>query len=134
MDDLTGGDVESVLERAVAAAKKGTLDQRAMLWAFAASSLYISSATEPSSESMMAIQPLVLTAADGQQLLALFTAPGRATDYAGSFPFLSVRLGFEVISYLPPEAGLVVNPAGPVGFELRPADVIALRDELTAAR
>lgn len=128
-----GGDVDSVLERAVAAVQRGALDQRAMLWAFAASLLYISSATEPSSESMTAIQPLVLRAADGQQLLALFTTPGRATDHAASFPFLSVRLGFEVVRYLPPDTGFVVNPAGPVGFELRPADVVALREELTAA-
>lgn len=134
MDEPVEDAIESVLERAVAAVQKAALDQRAMLWTFAASSLYIPSTTQPTSGSMMSIQPPVLTAVDGQQLLPLFTAPARAIDYVTSYPYLSVRLGLEILRHLPPDAGFVVNPSGPLGFELRPDDIVALRTEIDTSR
>ena len=121
---------ETVLERAIVSVQSGTLDFRTMMWTFAASHLFVASATEPA-EDLGGVHPLVVQR-EGIDLLALFTSPGRAEVFAEGHPYLSVRIGFELLRWMPPGVGLVVNPGSTVGFEMQADGIARLRDEIEA--
>ena len=122
--------VETVLERAIAAVQRGSLEFQTMMWTFAASGLYVASATPPAGERLDQVDPLVVQA-HGQSFLAAFTTPARAEDFAPSYRYLALHTGFELLRALPADAGVVVNPGSTVGFEMQADGVARLRDEIT---
>jgi hypothetical protein len=120
---------ETVLEHAIVAVQQGRLEFQSVAWVLAATDLFLPSATEPTDAAMESIAPLVVES-DGQQFLAVFTASGRAAAFAPAYGYLSVRTGFEVMRFMPPGVGLVVNPGSEIGFEMRADGVERLRGEI----
>ncbi|MEE1622345.1 SseB family protein [Zafaria sp. J156] len=73
------------------------------------------------------VQPLLLQNADGQPLIALFTDVRRIPGtYIDTAPFAVRVVGAAVVDNLS-GAGLVINPGHPVGFEIGPDGVDAIR-------
>lgn len=120
---------ETVLERAIAAVQRGSLEFQTMVWTFAASDLLVASAEPPAGDELQQIAPLVVQS-EGLSFLAVFTTPARAEDFAPEYRYLAVRNGLELLRALPDDAGVVVNPGSTVGFEMRADGVARLRDEI----
>jgi hypothetical protein len=71
--------------------------------------------------------PLLLTNAAGQPLMAVFTAPGRTAEWPARAPQFGFGLKVESLAWLlgrmRPNAGIVLNPGWPVALEIGAADV-----------
>lgn len=73
------------------------------------------------------VQPLLLQNRDGLPLIALFTHVSRIPNhYIDEAPFAVRVVGAAVIDNLE-GAGMVVNPGHPIGFEIGPDGVDAIR-------
>jgi hypothetical protein len=75
--------------------------------------------------------PLVLTNAQGQSLLAVFTAPGRTADWARRAPAFGFGLRIESMRWLlgrmQAGSGIAINPGWPVALELSAGDAAQMQ-------
>ena len=118
----------TVLDRAVARARDGRLTMQSVLWALAASTLYVPSGADPGPD-RGGMTPLYFTK-ESTQMLATFTSPAAAASVSATAPFLVTFTGLELIGTMPPTDGLVVNPGTPLGFDIAPEGLAAFRQEL----
>ena len=78
---------------------------------------------------------LVLTSPTGVPLLALFTAPERATHWPAQAPEYAFGLLVEfrwLLHSSTSEVGMVINPGLPVALEIPAADLVQLRADSAA--
>jgi hypothetical protein len=75
-------------------------------------------------------RPLTLRGPEGNPLLAMFSSPARASEvlkHHKAYTALVRVPGWQVISALPADRGLVVNPGWPVGFTVLPEEMQKMR-------
>lgn len=117
----------SVLERAMAQARQGSLDPGAVLWVLAAGPVVIAHEGE-AQPGQFPSAPLVLSR-DGNRFLGAFSHP----DQLGSFGqgrTAMVIPSVELLRRIPEGVGLVVNPATSLGFEIPAQGLRAFTQEL----
>lgn len=118
----------SLVDRAVAQARAGTLTMQTVLWTFAASTVYVPSGADPG-ERFENFRP-VYYPKDGAQMLAVFTTADAAGSLSDLAPWLATFTGADLLLRMPAENGLVVNPGLADGFDVAPAGLDTLRAEL----
>lgn len=118
----------SVLDTAIVRARSGQLTMQAVLWTFAASTLYVPSGDDPG-ENFQNFRP-VLFPKDDHSMMAVFTSPQGAERVSHIAPFVVAMSGSQLIQQTPATQGLVVNPGSEVGFDIDPAGIAKFRTEL----
>ena len=91
---------------------------------------------KPPADETKKSRPLVLKSPEGEPLLAMFSSPGRAAETRARHRAYSLAVkmpGWQAVSALPENRGLVVNPGSRVGFTLPPAELQVLRKKLRLA-
>jgi hypothetical protein len=74
--------------------------------------------------------PLTLRGPEGKPLLAMFSSPERAFEvlkHHKAYTAVVNMPGWQVVSALPADRGLVVNPGWPVGFTVMPEELQKMR-------
>ena len=117
-----------VLDRAVLAARSGKLSMQAVLWTFAASTIFVPSAADPG-EDRSGLRPVYFPKGE-HQMLTVFSTTEAANATSDLAPFLLTITGAELLLAMPVEAGLVLNPGTMVGFDTAPKGLAAFRAEL----
>lgn len=104
-------------EGVIVQAKRGDLGLRELLLALADADLVVPSAeiVQPDDSGF---QPLMFETDDGEHLLACFSHPGRAAQFAELAPYGLMMIGAEVLQNLQKGVGLVINPGQTLSFEL----------------
>lgn len=121
---------QPIVDRAIAGAKNGTLTMQTVLWTFAAATVCVPSGADPGPD-RGGMRP-VYYAKGETQMMAVFTSPVLPNSLQQLAPYLVTFAGEDVIARLPAGQGLVVNPGYPTGFEIEPAGLDRLRQELSA--
>lgn len=114
-------------EHVLLAAQQGRASVPQMLRAFAAAQIAVPSASEVRLDGS-GLEPIALNPGDAARI-ACFSDPGRIASFAEIAAYALQMKGIDLLRWLPPEFGLIVNPGHEVGFEL-PAQGVAnaLRD------
>lgn len=127
----------NALENALLDAQAGRLSTAGLIEQLLASQVFILLDRDPGPEDARddEARPLLLSNAQGQPVLAMFSAPERAISMAVSFPQYGFGLQVEcrwLLRLVRPGVGLVMNPGAMAGFELPADTVLALQAELQA--
>ena len=117
-----------VLDRAVLAARSGKLSMQAVLWTFAASTIYVPSGTDPGVDKQ-GLRPVFYPKGD-LKMLVVFSSKEAAKATSEIAPHLLTTSGFELLHAMPLQSGLVVNPGTEIGFDTSPEGLAAFRAEL----
>ncbi|MGG5170749.1 SseB family protein [Pseudarthrobacter sp. J1738] len=89
---------------------------------------------EYSEEEAEATAPLILTNADQQPVLAVFSHPDRAHEqFLEAAPKILGTSGAAIVQNLTGEVGLVINPGHPMGFEIGPEGLESIRKDFKPA-
>ena len=116
------------LDKAVLAARGGKLSMQAVLWTFAASTVFVPSVADPG-EDRSGLRPVYFPKGE-HQMLTVFSSAEAAKATSERAPFLLTITGAELLLAMPTEAGLVLNPGTMVGFDTVPQGLAAFRAEL----
>lgn len=100
-----------------------------VLWVLAGSTLYVPSGADPGND-FEGFRP-VFYPQGAHQMLAAFTNPQWAEPISSLAPWMVTTTGEDLITRMPPENGLVINPGAPNGFDVAPEGVEAFRRELS---
>lgn len=127
----------NALENALLDAQAGRLSTAGLIEQLLASQVFILLDRDPGPEDARddEARPLLLSNAQGQPVLAMFSAPERAISMTVSFPQYGFGLQVEfrwLLRLVRPGVGLVMNPGAVAGFELPADTVLALQAELQA--
>lgn len=123
------------LETALVAAKTGAGSIDALIDRLQAAQVFLLLDRDPGPEAARdeSAQPLTLNNAQGQPVLAMFSAPERSISMSLAYP----QYGFGVwvafswlLRLVRPGVGLVLNPGAVAGFEMPAEGVVSLRAEL----
>ena len=106
------------LELVLSHARSGSLTMEDLLREFAESDLFVASRTELI-ERDSPFRPLLLFK-EQNTMMACFTDRSHIGDFASVAPHTIVMKGIEVLRYLPPGMGLVINPGTTLNLELFP--------------
>jgi hypothetical protein len=80
------------------------------------------------------VEPLVLSNAEGQPVLAVFSHPSRVEEqYLEAAPNILGTQGAAIIGNLGDELGMVINPGSAFGFEIGPEGVANIRRDFKRA-
>jgi hypothetical protein len=118
----------SVLEQGLLALREGRLDIGGVMWTLAASTVYVGTPDAPAEDGTITGTYIVSNEA-GASLLPLFTQAELAQRFFDT-PYAVVAEVTNLLSTMPPEAGIVVNPGEEMGFEIPAESVQTLRGEL----
>lgn len=81
-----------------------------------------------------AVEPLVLSNAEGQPVLAVFSHPGRVeSHFLEAAPNVLGTHGAAILDSIGDELGLVINPGSEHGFEMGPEGIANVRRDFTRA-
>jgi hypothetical protein len=120
------------IEAALDAAMSGQLPLKDFLLAFADAPVIVVSASDVAADPSQ-LRPLLFTPAD-VSLMSVFTARDRANRWKEQAPFSTTLLGRQVFEGLQEGVGVVVNPGFGLGFELHPAGIPAILEDLQSVR
>lgn len=125
------------LEVALAAAKAGTGTIDALIDRLQDSQVFLLLDRDPGPEEARdeSAVPLTLNNAQGQPLLALFSAPERSISMTLAYPGYAFGVWVEfrwLLRLVRPGVGLVLNPGAIAGFEMPASAVAQLQAELLA--
>jgi len=80
------------------------------------------------------VEPLVLSNAEGQPVLAVFSHPSRVdAHYLEAAPNVLGTQGSAILGSLGDELGLVINPGAEHGFEIGPEGIANIRRDFRRA-
>lgn len=119
-----------LIDRAAARARDGRLTVQTVLWTLAASTVYVASGEDPG-EDRGGMRPVYFETAGGR-MLAVYSSPEAASGVTEVAPFLVAFGGEELLHTMPASDGMVVNPGGPLAFDVPAAGLEAFRQELSA--
>jgi hypothetical protein len=119
----------SLVELAMARAGKNLLSYQVLLWMIAASTLTVPTPDPAYNGDLAHFTPLLLER-NRVHFLATFTRPDLIGPYRPRVALCIDLPGAQVIAMMPPNVGLVINPDNPVGCEVPPEGLAALRSEL----
>ncbi len=81
-----------------------------------------------------AVEPLVLSNADGQPVLAVFSHPNRVeSQFLEAAPNVLGTHGAAILDSIGDELGLVINPGSEFGFEMGAEGIANVRRDFTRA-
>jgi hypothetical protein len=81
-----------------------------------------------------AVEPLVLSNAEGQPVLAVFSHPSRVESlFLEAAPNVLGTHGAAILDSIGDELGLVINPGSEHGFEMGPEGIANVRRDFTRA-
>lgn len=81
-----------------------------------------------------AVEPLVLSNADGQPVLAVFSHPSRVeSQFLEAAPNVLGTHGAAILDSIGDELGLVINPGSEFGFEIGAEGIANVRRDFTRA-
>lgn len=104
------------LEEKLIAAQRGQLPTHDFISNLMKIDVYIPSASNVEA-SGQGFAPM-LFARNGEVLMTVFTAMARINKYGEQFPFCISMTGAKLVSWMPPQYGIVVNPGYRVGLEI----------------
>lgn len=132
---LAADPVHNELEQALADGIRGTVRQTVFISAFLTTPVYALSRTEASDDATQGFSPLVLSTTEGAPMLPLFTDLSRvAADYLEVAPHAVALTGGRFVASVADEVGIVVNPGHPIGFELSPGALAAIRRDFAESQ
>ncbi|UVJ38828.1 SseB family protein [Arthrobacter sp. CJ23] len=80
------------------------------------------------------VEPLVLSNAEGQPVLAVFSHPSRVdTRFLEAAPYVLGTMGSAVLGNIGDELGMVINPGSAYGFEIDPEGIANIRRDFKRA-
>lgn len=123
------------LESALLDAKTGAGSIDALIDRLQSSQVFLLLDRDPGPEDARdeSAQPLLLNNAQGQPVLALFSAPERSISMTVAWPQYAFGVWVEfrwLLRLVRPGVGLVLNPGAVAGFEMPAEGVLALQAEL----
>ncbi|HET8729961.1 MAG TPA: SseB family protein [Moraxellaceae bacterium] len=123
------------LEVALAAAKAGTGTVDALIDRLQSSQIFLLLDRDPGPERARddSALPLTLNNAQGQPVLAMFSAPERSISMTVAYPQFAFGIWVEfrwLLRLVSPGVGLVLNPGAVAGFEMPAEGVLSLQTEL----
>ena len=81
-----------------------------------------------------AVEPLVLSNADGQPVLAVFSHPSRVDErFLEAAPHILGTMGSAILGNIGDELGMVINPGSEYGFEIDPEGIANIRRDFKRA-
>jgi hypothetical protein len=132
---LAADPVHNDLERALVDGIRGTVRQTVFVSAFLTTPVYALSRTEASADAADGFSPLVLSTTGGAPMLPLFTDLGRVpAEYLDVAPHPVALTGGRFVASVADEVGIVVNPGHPIGFELSPGALAAIRRDFAESQ
>jgi hypothetical protein len=132
---LAADPVHNELERSLLGGIRGTVPQQVFIAEFLNTPVFALSRTEASIESLDTFSPFVLSTAAGEPILPLFTDLARVPDdYTELAPFPLAMNGGRFVASIADEVGIVVNPGHPIGFELSPRALAAIRADFVESQ
>lgn len=121
----------NALESAIIEARAGARPMQEALGAFLVADIAVPSGEDPAGGGGML--PLVFQGEDGP-MMACFSDISRVGAHAQVAPYCLVLKGEALVSRMPPELGLVMNPGFDWGFQLPPDGVRQMREDAAKAR
>ncbi|SDX38625.1 SseB protein N-terminal domain-containing protein [Arthrobacter sp. cf158] len=80
------------------------------------------------------VEPLVLSNADGQPVLAVFSHPSRVDErFLDAAPHVLGTMGSAILGNIGDELGMVINPGSEFGFEIDPEGIANIRRDFKRA-
>jgi hypothetical protein len=132
---LAADPVHNELEQALVDGIRGTVRQTVFISAFLTTPVFALSRTAASADAATGFSPLVLSTTEGAPMLPLFTDLRRVSaDYLAVAPHTVALTGGRFVASVADEVGIVVNPGHPVGFELSPAALAAIRRDFAESQ
>jgi hypothetical protein len=132
---LAADPVHNELERSLLEGIRGTVPQQVFIAEFLNTPVFALSRAEASIETLDAYSPFVLSTAAGEPILPLFTDLARVpADYTELAPFPLAMNGGRFVASIADEVGIVVNPGHPIGFELSPRALAAIRADFVESQ
>ncbi|TWT38678.1 SseB family protein [Blastopirellula retiformator] len=122
--DLTSSPTND-LERALAAAESGRLDQRELFKIFVHSEVYEIAAQPQAKDSP--VFPLALHDPEQGRMIAVFSSSDHALRYREQAPLLLPLQGSQVLEQVPAGHGVVLNPGSPISLTIPGYGVLNLR-------
>ncbi|KQP56700.1 SseB family protein [Agreia sp. Leaf283] len=132
---LAADPVHNELEQSMLDGIRGEVRQTVFISAFLTTPVYALSRTEASADASQGFSPLVLSTTDGAPMLPLFTDLGRVpAEYLEVAPHAVTLTGGRFVASVADEVGIVVNPGHPIGFELSPGALAAIRRDFAESQ
>ena len=132
---LAADTVHNELEQSLLDGIRGEVRQTVFISAFLTTPVFALSRTETSGEAAEGFSPLVLSTVGGAPMLPLFTDLARVPgDYLEIAPHTVALTGGRFVASVADEVGIVVNPGHPIGFELSPGALAAIRRDFAESQ
>lgn len=138
MQDPHGADGPlNELEEVLFSMWNGEISKEDFLRHFLISNLYIVVDGEPVGNTLGDRKPMVVsTSAEAPKMMAIFSAPERATRMTQQFPDYNFPILVDcrwVLRCIGPSMGLAFNPGWAMGFEIAPEGALQLKQALDDA-
>lgn len=118
----------NVLEIALTRGREKFLSMQTILWVFASSTIYVPSGSDPG-EDLARFQP-ILFERDGTQMIACYSELDRGEGITHIAPYMVTMTGLKLLTGVPSDQGIVLNPGSTIGFDIAPQGISALRGEI----
>jgi hypothetical protein len=132
---LAADPVHNELEQALLDGIRGAVRQTVFISSFLTTPVHALSRTESSDDASQGFSPLVLSTTEGAPMLPLFTDLSRVpAEYLEVAPHTVALTGGRFVASVADEVGIVVNPGHPIGFELSPGALAAIRRDFAESQ
>ena len=132
---LAADTVHNELEQSLLDGIRGEVRQTVFISAFLTTTVFALSRTETSADAASGFSPLVLSTVGGAPMLPLFTDLARVpAEYLEVAPHTVALTGGRFVASVADEVGIVVNPGHPIGFELSPGALAAIRRDFAESQ
>ncbi|MCR6653190.1 MAG: SseB family protein [Cellvibrionaceae bacterium] len=115
---------ENELERLLVDAQSGKIDFQEFIRFFLKADIFVPSAAEVMQDGS-GLEPLLFDK-KGTQMLGVFTSMSRVSLFQNMASFCMSMKGYDLISLMPEDIGLVVNPGFDKGLEISPSGLKAI--------
>ncbi|MDJ0319229.1 SseB family protein [Pseudarthrobacter sp. PS3-L1] len=104
-----------------------------VILSFLNSEVYLASEEAPENADAN-VEPLILSNADGDPVLAVFSHPSRVDEqFRAAAPNILGTQGAAIIANIGDELGLVINPSAAFGFEINPEGIANIKRDFRRA-